>query len=364
MKKVLLSVLALLLIFSLAACGTSGNTGGKKIGSVVYKFEDTFMSSMRDAMTNQAKDKGWEIDIQNAEGAQPKENDIVNSFVTQGVDVLAINPVERDLVAPVFTAAKDANIPLVFFNKQPEPEYIENSGYDKVYYVGANANESGTMMGEILRDWFKANMATADKNGDGKIQYVMMTGEMNHQDAIGRSLYSQKVLQEAGLITGFDMNSWTQSTGANECMLANDTANWNTGEATDKMNTWITSIGLDKIEAVICSNDDMALGVIEALKSAGYNAGDKDKYIPVVAVDATTKGKAALKDGTLLGTVLNDGLNQGRAVINLSIALVEGDLSEAKVGYKLYDKDGNVNENGRYIWIPYVKVTLDNVDEV
>lgn len=137
-------------------------------------------------------------------------------------------------------------------------------------------------------------------------------------------------------------------------MLANQSANWNTGEATDLMNNWITSIGLDKIEAVIANNDDMGLGAIAALQASGFNKpgaakGDPKAYIPVVSVDATDKGMAALKDGTLLGTVLNDAENQGKAVINLSIAAVNGDVSKETVGYEITD--------GQFVWIPYVKVT-------
>jgi len=360
-KHIIVVGLASLMALSLAGCGgggsptPSGNGGGDlatsdvNIGSVVYKFDDTFMSSMRDAMTAQATSVGAKLDIQDGQNDQSKENDIVNNFVTQGVNVLAINPVKADIIDPVLKSAQDAKLPIVFFNKQPS-DAVMNS-YDKAYYVGAKAEDSGTMMGQMLADYFQQN-PTADKNGDGKIQFVMLTGEINHQDAVARSLYSQKVLQDAGLIDNFDINSWTQSSPPTDCMLANQSANWDTAAATDLMNNWITSIGLDKIEAVIANNDDMGLGAIAALQSAGYNKtgskGDPTKYIPVVSVDATDKGKAALADGSLLGTVLNDAVNQGKAVVNLSIAAAQGNVTDATVGYPVTD--------GKFVWIPYVKV--------
>lgn len=183
------------------------DTSQISIGSVVYKFDDTFMSSMRNAMTAQAQAKGVKLDIQDGQNDQAKENEIVNTFITQGVSVLAINPVKADIVDPVLQAAKGASLPLVFFNKQPSPEVM--SSYDKVFYVGARAEDSGTMMGEMLVDYFKQFQA-ADKNGDGKVQFVLLTGEMNHQDAIARSKYSQQALQDAGLIDGFDKNTWAR----------------------------------------------------------------------------------------------------------------------------------------------------------
>lgn len=79
------------------------------------------------------------------------------------------------------------------------------------------------------------------------------------------------------------------------------------------MAAFISSQSLDKIEAVLCNNDDMALGAIEALKAEGYNSGDASKYIPVVGVDATAPALEAMKEGSLLGTVLNDATSQGNA---------------------------------------------------
>ena len=338
-----------------AGASTGGGGGGAvSIGSVVYKFDDTFMSGMRDAMQKRADALGVKIDIQDGQNDQTHENDVVATQVTQGVNVLAVNPVQADIIDPVLKSAQDAKLPIVFFNKQPS-DAVMNS-YDKAYYVGAKAEDSGTMMGTILVNYFKAH-PEADKNGDGKVQYVLLTGENNHQDAIARSLYSQKTLQDAGLISGFDINSWTQASPPNDCMLGNQIANWDTNTALNIMDTWITSIGLDKIEAVIANNDDMGLGAIQALQAAGYNKGDASKYIPVVSVDATDKGIAALKDGSLLGTVLNDAVNQGNAVVNLSTALAKGqEINKDNVGYDVSD--------GKFIWVPYQPVTLSSNGDV
>lgn len=73
---------------------------------------------------------------------------------------------------------------------------------------------------------------------------------------------------------------------------------WDKVKATDLMAAFISSQSLDKIEAVLCNNDDMALGAIEALKAEGYNSGDASKYIPVVGVDATAPALEAMKEGS------------------------------------------------------------------
>ena len=231
--------------------------------------------------------------------------------------------------------AKAADLPIVFLNREPEAEVMK--GYDKVWYVGAKAEESGTMSGQIIADYFTAN-PTADKNGDGTIQYVMLQGEPGHQDATLRSEYSVKAIEAAG----FKVEN-----------LGTDTAMWDKVKATDLMKTFIASNGLDKIEAILANNDDMALGAIEALKAEGYNTGDAAKYIPVVGVDATAPALEAMKDGSLLGTVLNDAVNQGTATINVCVAAAQGkEITKDQIGYEVTD--------GKYVWIPYVMVTKDN----
>ena len=94
------------------------------------------------------------------------------------------------------------------------------------------------------------------------------------------------------------------------------------------------------------------------MKAEGYNkdSSDLSKYIPVVGVDATAPALEAMKEGSLLGTVLNDADNQGKATVNVAVAAVNGkEINEENVGYPITD--------GKYIWIDYVKVTEDNYQD-
>lgn len=305
------------------------------IGSAIYKFDDTFMTGVRTAMEGQAKEKGSTLELVDSQNKQPTQNEQVDTFITKGVNALAINPVDRTAAGPLLEKAKAKKLPIVFLNR--EPEKADMDSYDKVWYVGAHAEQSGTQSGEIIADYFKAN-PKADKNGDGVIQYVMLQGEPGHQDATLRTEYSTKAIEAAGFKTQ---------------KLAADTAMWDKAKATDLMKAFITGQGLDKIEAVLCNNDDMALGAVEALKAEGYNKGDATKYTPVVGVDATAPALQAMKEGSLLGTVLNDSTNQGKATVNIAQAAAEGkEITKDTIGYEVTD--------GKYVWINYVKVTEAN----
>jgi len=308
--------------------GSSGAATDKTVGVAVYKFDDTFMTAVRNSIETAAEGK-IEVDVVDSQNAQPTQNEQVDLFVSKGYAAMAINPVDRTAAASVLDKAKAANIPVVFFNREPLAE--DMAKWDKVYYVGAKAEESGTLQGQIAVDYWKAN-PEADRNGDGVIQYAMLTGEPGHQDAELRTEFSVKAITDAGLKVE---------------EVAKDTAMWDRVQGQEKMSAFLGSQG-DKIEMVLANNDDMALGAIEALKAAGYFTGDK--IMPVVGVDATAPAMEALKAKTLVGTVLNDAENQGKATLNLALVLAQGQApTKENVGYDITD--------GKYVWVPYKKVT-------
>lgn len=341
MKKVvlLLLVVTLLMTAMLTGCGanpssTGGSSAKPTIGVAIYKFDDTFMTGVRNNISSAAGDKAT-VDIVDSQNSQPTQNDKVDLFITKKYNALAINPVDRTAAGTIIDKAQKANIPVVFFNREPLPEDMKK--WDKVYYVGAKAEQSGTLQGQLIVDYWKAH-PEADKNKDGVLQYVMLKGEPGHQDAELRTKYSIQAVTDAGIKVD---------------KLAEDTAMWDRVKGQDKMASFIASLG-DKIEVVFANNDDMALGAIEALKAAGYF---KDgKFIPVVGVDATAPGLQALSDGTMLGTVLNDAKNQGKATFMLSYVLAQGKTPDkSNTGFDITD--------GKYVWVPYVKITKDNMND-
>jgi methyl-galactoside transport system substrate-binding protein len=357
MKKQLLAIpLAAMMMAAVVGCGTTktpstgsstapaataGATtapakGKSTIGVAIYKYDDTFMTGVRNAITAAAEGKAT-VDMVDSQNSQPTQNDKVDLFINKKVNALAINAVDRTAAGVIVDKAKAANIPVVFFNREPLADDMKK--WDKVYYVGAKAEESGTISGQLLVDYWKAH-PEMDKNKDSTMQYVMLKGEPGHQDAELRTKFSIKAIEDAGIKVQ---------------KLAEDTAMWDRVKGQDKMQAFLAANG-DKIEAVLANNDDMALGAIEALKAAGYNKGDAKKYIPVVGVDATAPALKALEDGSLLGTVLNDAKNQGAATLNLANVLAQGQTpNKQNSGYDIVD--------GKYVWIPYKKITKENMND-
>ncbi len=335
-----LIVSTLLASLAMAGCGGSqqsapaGDKAKSVIGVAIYKFDDTFMTGVRNAISKAAEGKA-QVDIVDSQNSQPTQNDKVDLFITKKVNALAINPVDRTAAGVIIDKAKKANIPVVFLNREPLPEDMKK--WDKVYYVGAKAEESGTISGKLIVDYWKAH-PEMDKNKDGVLQYVMLKGEPGHQDAELRTKYSIKAVEDAGIKVE---------------KVAEDTGMWDRVKGQEKMAAFLAANG-DKIEAVFANNDDMALGAIEALKAKGYF---KDgKFMPVVGVDATAPALKALEEGTLLGTVLNDANNQGKATFNIANALAQGQTpNKDNTGFDIVD--------GKYVWVAYKKITKENIND-
>jgi len=342
MKKVLVLLAAIVVVSMLIVSCGPGTPAKPKIGVTIYKFDDTFMSYVRNTIEASAKAVGEdkvELSVQDSQFDQPKQNDQVDQFLTQSVTSLAINLVDPSAVSVVIGKAKAKNIPIIFFNR--EPAAADMAAYDKAYYVGAKAQESGTMEGQIVADYWKAH-PEADLNKDGTLQYVMLMGDPSNSDAAYRTEFSIKAVEAAGIKTQ---------------KLAEDTAMWDRVKAQEKMAAFLTA-NKDKIEVVFANNDDMAMGAIEALKAAGYFTGKK--YMPVVGVDATPPALDAMEQGTLLGTVLNDATNQGKATFELAYAAASGAKEISTTVAPLAKADGTADPAGKYVWVPYVKVTADN----
>jgi len=357
MKKQIALLLVLCMALTLAACGGTPSDSsqsqsaapepgaapapadpaaeGGTIGIAFRRFDDTHITNIRNAMQARAAELGTDIDSVDCQSSQPMQNDKIDMFITKGYTAIGLIIQENSSGATIIDKAKSAgDIPLVFFNQEPFAEDL--ASYDNAYYVGAIASESGKMQGTIMADYWEANMDTMDKNGDGILQYVMITGDLGTTDAVQRTEFSVKELEARGIEA--------------EC-IAQDTAMWDRVKGQEKMQAFLSAHG-DNIEAVFANNDDMALGAIEALKAAGYFTDGK--FVPVIGVDNTDPGKEAIKDGTMLGTVLNDAVTQGNAAMELLDLLARGEKPTAD-NYKYEITDGH------YIWIPYVPVTKDSV---
>ena len=325
----------------LSGCTSSSQEEKKvpemKVGILVYRKEDTFLGTIVEAFEAAAKYAEQQenikisVSVMDGRGSQAVQTGQIEKCIDQKYDVICVNLVDRTVAASIIDQAKAAQIPLIFFNREPVKEDLER--WDKVYYVGAVAKESGILQGHLIADAYLNNPERFDKNNDQKLQYVMLEGEQGHQDALLRTEYSIRTLVSEGI----QMDK-----------LVNDTANWHRSQAATKMSQWLEKYG-NAIEVVICNNDDMALGAIDA-----YKAAKKLEELPfIVGIDGTPPAMEALAEGTLYGTIKNDEQKQAQAMFQLCYSLVFHGKAESD--YTL--------EKGKYIFINYLPVERE-IDKV
>lgn len=341
MKKFLALLLALCMVFALAACGQAAApapaaqeaapaaeeaapaaeaAAAPKVAVFWYVFSDAYLSTVRAALDAQLDAAGIEyqdFDGNNNQGTQLEQ---VQTAVTNGFNVLVVNLVtsaSADAAQQILAAAGD--LPVVFFNRAVEGDGEDGAvlgGNDNICFIGTDAPEAGHMEGQMIGEYLVANYDSVDLNGDGQISYAMLMGDLANPESIYRTQFgvedANAVLAEAGKpeIVYFNANNsdkyqldpngaWSSAAG-NEFMTTN-LAEYS--EANGNM-----------IELVIANNDDMALGAVAALQNAGYNLGGDSTQIPVFGVDATQAAKDSIAAGGMTGTVKQDAEGMAAAI--------------------------------------------------
>lgn len=324
MKKILTSVAVSAAILSSAAVAAD------RVGVTIYKYDDNFMASMRKDIEKEAQSyKNIELLLNDSQNSQSIQNDQVDVLLSRGVKVLAINLVDPAAAPTIINKARPNGVPVIFFNKDPGQKTIDS--YKRAYYIGTDPAESGRIQGDLIAKQWKEN-SSYDLNKDGVIQYVLLKGEPGHPDAEARTKFSIEEINSKGIKT-------------EELHL--DTGMWDTAMAKDKVDAWLSGPNSDKIEVIIANNDAMAMGALEATKAHG-------KKLPIYGVDALSEALQLVKSGALAGTVLNDGKNQAKAIIEGTNNLVAGKAIEAGTSWKPVNK---------VIRIPYVGVDKSNLKD-
>ena len=249
-----------------------------RVGVITYTQDDPFINGLTDELKAQLKameNKERRIIVSTKSGNddQQEQNEKVEEMIDAGCDVLCINLVDRTAPSRIIRMARNEDIPVIFFNREPVREDLMQ--WEKLYYVGCDAEQSGIMQGEIAEEYIKSH-PEVDKNQDGKIQYVLLEGEAGHQDAISRTEYSVKTLMKNDVILE---------------KLSYQLADWNRGQAENRMNRLISQYG-KKIELVMSNNDEMALGAVEAYRKAGYV---REEWPVIFGIDGLEEALEAVK---------------------------------------------------------------------
>ena len=370
MKKMFALLLAAVMMLSvLTACGsgdtqeeTTGDTATEEssesalnVGVFYYNYSDAYITTVRNAMDGLLDAAGITYNNYDGAGNQATQLDQINTAISNGANLLVVNIVETsspDAAQQACDAAKNAGIPIIFFNREVENSVVDS--YENAAFVGTDAAEAGHMQGQMIGDYLVANYDKLDLNGDGVISYVMFKGQEGNKEAEYRTQYAVEdadaILTEAGKpsLEFYDSNNTSK-------YLVDTTGNWSSQAATDYMNTILASYSeasKNMVELVIANNDGMAEGAIAALQAAGYNTGDEGSTtIPVYGVDAMDSAVQKIENGQMTGTVKQDAEGMASTIMTL--------VENINSGAALMDNTDsyNVDADCAKIRVPYAMIT-------
>lgn len=280
---------------------------------------DTFKTSLVNAAKATAENLGAQIVAEDANGVLETQVSHIKQAVQENYDVILCNMVDSDTALELEELAGD--IPIVFYNKSPDERKLKA---DKYVYVGSNENDAGRYQAEYILD---------NIQGKSEINIAVFKGELNHSATKGRTDTLLSTLRKSGKTVN---------------VVFKDTANWDQERAKNLFNIFLMTG--QPYDFVACNNDSMALGVLDAYAENNIDP----KTAPVLGVDATENGCAAIKDGRMAFTVYQSAKGQGECIIKAAIALARGNSISSLEG---------ATEDKKCIYVPFEKVTAENVSE-
>ncbi|CAH0234692.1 sugar ABC transporter substrate-binding protein [Pseudomonas brassicacearum] len=281
-----------------------------KIGVSMSQFDDTWLTYLRESMDKKAKSlpDGVTLQFEDARSDVVKQLSQVESFISQKVDALIVNPVDTAATQRITKAAVAAGIPLVYVNRRPDDPKLPAG----VVTVASDDLEAGRMQMQYL----------ADKMG-GKGDIVILLGDLANNSTTNRTKGVKEVLAKYP-----DIKIEQEQTGT-----------WSRDKGMTLVNDWLTQ-GRD-FNAVVSNNDEMAIGAAMALKQAGTKKGS----VLIAGVDGTPDGLNAIKKGDMAVSVFQDAKGQADGSIDTAVKMVKKQTVEQSV------------------WVPYRLITPENVDQ-
>jgi ribose transport system substrate-binding protein len=283
----LLAVLATALAAGCQRGGGEGG-GGARIGLSVSTLNNPFFVTLRDGAQSAADEAGAELIVSDAQNDTAQQQDDIQNFVTQQVNVILVNPVDSDAVVPAIEAANQANIPVIALDRGA-------SGGELATTIASDNVQGGNLAGEELIRLV----------GSGSV--AQLEGTPGADPARDRG---------QGFQDAIDAQSAVE-------VVASQSANFDRAEGLNVAEN-ILQANPD-IAGIFAQNDEMALGAVQAL---GGSAGDDVK---VVGFDATEDALSAIQDGTMNATVAQQPAEIGSLGVENAISVINGESVEENI---------------------------------
>lgn len=322
MKKRLSGILAVGMLAAavLGGCKDAQSASGKDIKILLTVSEmDTFRQTLADAAQKVAAERGVALEVADAQGIIENQVDQIQQAAKDGYDAVLCAPINVDTAAELKASAGE--MPVIFCNSCPKDKYLVA---DKYMYVGSDEKVAGEYQAEYVLEKLSAR---------DEINVAVIQGQIGHSATSGRTEGIKKAFAASGKKVNY---------------VFTDHADWSADRAQELFEIFMRT-GI-KPDCVLCNNDSMALGIVQACKDAVQDMSD----VLILGVDATADGCEAIKNGDMEFTVYQSATGQGQAAVEAAIELASGRSAKNLEG---------ISEDGKYIWVPFEKVDSSNASQ-
>lgn len=335
----LLRVFGFFLLILLWGCdkgaGGEGNTtemqSAHTIGVAISNAKgNAFLASANDAFSQiAATDASLDIVFDDANDNQIVQNKALQKMIQDGVQGLVVNLVDAQAANQVVDLAKAANIPVVFWDREPSNSVLFS--YSQALNVIGDPAQAGIMQGlDVLEQW--AAHPEWDRNKDGVMQYAILTGIPDDPNTQARTKWSISTIESYPEL------------GTKTEQIFNETGMFNANVASLVTNTWLNNPRARDVEVILANNDNMAIGAIDAMRGRNF-------YIPTFGIDGTPQAIDLVAKGEMAGTVSKDAARQAEVAISALRNLIEGQEANKNTDYRL---------SYQTLSVPYALPVIDN----
>jgi D-xylose transport system substrate-binding protein len=321
----------------LAACGDDdddggGGGGGEGGGTIAWLLPESktarYESQDNPNFQRKVKElcKDCEIIYSNADQDAAKQQQQAEAAITQGAEVMVLDPVDAASASAIVTRAKQQDIPVVSYDR-----LITDADID--YYISFDNVRVGRLQGDSL-----VKKLEEEGNGDGTI--VMINGAPTDNNAKLFKQGAMSVFEQSDLKIGKEY----------------DTPDWSPDEAQREMEQAITSLGNDGFVGVYAANDGTAGGAIAAMKAAGIDPSTR----PTTGQDAELAAIQRILADEQYMTVYKAIKPEAEAAAELAVALVRGEEPPSGL---VNDKIDNGMKQVPSVLLTPVAVTKDNIQD-
>jgi inositol transport system substrate-binding protein len=277
-SKLICAALAVLALAAGVGCSPKSTHDKPVVIVSLHNLSEPFFIALRRELESEATKLGVDVSVVDGQSNSAKQSADVEAAIASGADGIILAPTNVDALAPAVESVLKAGIPIVTVDRRVDKTSAP------VPHVGAD-NVSG---GRSMAQWVIEHLPSGAR-------IVLISGQPGSSSAIDRT---------RGIHDAFN------SAGPQYVIVAEQSANWQREQGLTVVQNILTSLGAQTPQVILCEDDDMALGALEALRSSAITG------VKVLGFNATPEALARVRDGSLAATVEQSPARQARAALD------------------------------------------------